>query len=158
MTLIDHSPRGKCPQIGKHFSRDTSSCCYIDIVILVSNLQAVIDGTWTSDHKSAKELWRKLRNILKSMAAFKRGLKTPDLMSFHGSSENIGKGANVQETASEGTCSDAGYSSLVSMEDLSRTQPVAGGLFTCSVIQQFYLHSSRSRNYSQFSSVQFISM
>jgi len=90
--------------------------------------RAVIDGTWTSDHKSAKELWRKLRNILKSTAAFKRGLKTPDLMSFHGSSENIGKGPNVQETASEGTCSDAGYSSLVSMEDLSRTQPVAGGL------------------------------
>ena len=102
------------------------------MVILISKLQAVIDGTWTSDHKSAKELWRKLRNILKSTAAFKRGLKTPDLMSFHGSSENIGKGPNVQETASEGTCSDAGYSSLVSMEDLSRTQPVAGGSFQMS--------------------------
>ena len=63
------------------------------------------------------------------MAGFKKGLKTPDLISFHGSSEILSKGTNVQETASEGTGSDAGYSSLMSTEDLSRTQPVSGGMF-----------------------------
>ena len=98
------------------------------------NPQAVIDGKWSSDHRSAKELWRMLRNILKSTAAFKKGLKTPDLMSFHGSSENILKGGSVHETASEGTCSDAGYSSLLSTEDLSRAQPVAGGILVAFVL------------------------
>ena len=87
----------------------------------------MIDGKWSSDHRSAKELWRKIRNLFIAVIAFKKGLKTPDLISFHGSSEILSK-TGVQETASEGTGSDAGYSSLLSTEDLSRPQPVAGGL------------------------------
>ncbi len=92
----------------------------------------MIDGKWVSDHQSAKELWRKLRNVVLAMNAFKKALLKvrPDLINFtivpeHPSISKV----VMNETASEGTGSDAGYSSLLSTEDLTRPQPVAGGMY-----------------------------
>ena len=72
----------------------------------------------------------------------KKRTKTENLINFGGSEENLNR-VPVQssnslqndnlliplETASVGTASDCGYSSgLLSTEDLSRQQPVAGGM------------------------------
>ena len=104
------------------------------------------------------------------MNGFKKGLKT-DLISFTvsstenvstvNSSENISSlSANVDkmnfqtETASEGTGSDAGYSSLLSTEDLTRPQPFSGGNDTfslfCSKVYKFVC-----RRFAPHASVQF---
>ena len=94
----------------------------------------MIDGKWTSDHRSAKELWSKLLNVYRAVQAFRAPCRKtptpdlPDLMSFNkDSNDALAAKVGGQETASEGTGSDAGYSSLLSTEDLTRPQPVAGG-------------------------------
>lgn len=103
--------------------------------------RAVLDGKWLPEkiRRSPKQLWNRLRIALMAMHAFQKTIMLKRnnsgknlLINLSDSDENLRKDANLLiplETSSVGTGSDGGYSSgLLSTEDLSRQQPVAGGL------------------------------